>query len=239
MNPIKTCGSVIYGRLLFLDVKVGLDCKTIDEMLEGGVESGCLTLIYGEGGSGKTNFVLQLARNIAREKKVLFIDTEGVSIERLKQICGEDYEEILKNVLFSEPYTFKEQVKIVEKAVNLAEKNKDIGGIIMDSATTYYRLTRLHDEFRERRNLADQITKLLKVARTRDIPVVLTSQVYTDIETGIYEPLGGHMLSHNTKAIISLEKTGPHTRQAVIKKHRHLAEGRTATFTLTDKGLEC
>ncbi|MFQ5909860.1 MAG: DNA repair and recombination protein RadB [Thermoplasmata archaeon] len=220
-------------------MKAPLDCKTIDEMLAGGIESGCLTLIYGEGGSGKTNFVLQLARNIAREKKVLFIDTEGVSIERLKQISGDEYEEILKNILFSEPYTSKEQQKIVEKAANLAEKNKDVGAIIVDSATTYYRLTRLQDEFRERRNLADQVTRLLKVTRTRDIPVVLTSQVYTDLQTGSFEPLGGHMLSHNAKTIISLEKVETHQRRVVLKKHRHLAEGRVALFSLTDKGMEC
>lgn len=216
-----------------------MECGTIDEMLAGGIEGGCLTLIYGEGGSGKTNFVLQLARNIAREKKVLFIDTEGVSIERLKQMSGEEYEQILNNILFSEPYTFREQQKIIEKAANLAIKNKDVGAIIVDSATTYYRLTRLEDEFRERKNLADQVTKLLMVARTRDIPVVLTSQVYTDIKTGSYEPLGGHLLSHNAKTIISLERTGPHRRQAVLIKHRHLAEGRVAPFLLTDKGLEC
>ncbi|MFQ6127462.1 MAG: DNA repair and recombination protein RadB [Thermoplasmata archaeon] len=220
-------------------MKAPLDCKTIDEMLDGGIEGGCLTLVYGEGGSGKTNFVLQLARNIAREHKVLFIDTEGVSIERLKQICGEEYEKILKNILFSEPYSFREQQKIVEKAVNLAEKNKDIGAIILDSVTTHYRLTRLQDEFRERKNLADQVTKLLKAARTRDIPVVLTSQVYTDLETGSYEPLGGHLLSHNAKTHISLERSGQHKRRAVLMKHRHLPERRTADFILTDKGLEC
>lgn len=220
-------------------MKFPLECRTIDEMLAGGIEGSCITLIYGEGGSGKTNFVLQLARNIAREKKVLFIDTEGVSIERLKQMSGDQHEHILKNILFSEPYTFSEQRKIVEKATNLAEKNKDVGGIVVDSATTYYRLTRLQNEFRERKNLADQVTKLLRISRTRDIPVVLTSQVYTDIKTGTYEPLGGHMLSHNAKTIISLEKTGPHKRQAVLMKHRHLAEGLVAPFTLTDKGLEC
>ena len=220
-------------------MKSPLECKTIDEMLDGGIEGDCITLIYGEGGSGKTNFVLQLARNIAREKKVLFIDTEGVSIERLKQMSGDEHEEILKNILFSEPYTFAEQQRIVSKAVDLAEKNKDIGAIIVDSATTYYRLTRLDDEFGERKKLADQVTRLLKLARTREIPVVLTSQVYTDIKTGIYEPLGGHLLSHNAKTIISVEKVGPHERQAVLIKHRYLAEGLTAPFTLTDKGLEC
>jgi DNA repair protein RadB len=34
-------------------------------MLSGGIESGCLTLIYGEAGTGKTNLCLTLAKNLA------------------------------------------------------------------------------------------------------------------------------------------------------------------------------
>src|SRR5512137_2627613 len=91
-------------------VKVPVQCKPLDDLLDGGIESGCLTLFYGEAGSGKTNICLQLARNVARdEKKVVFVDTEGVSLERLRQICGDDFEAVLKRILFSEPYTIDDQ----------------------------------------------------------------------------------------------------------------------------------
>src|SRR5207247_4454304 len=71
---------------------------------------------------------------------------------------------------------------------------------IFDSITMHYRLT-MRDETRrdERYGLTRQIGKLLRVSRQRGMPVVVTSQVYTDIDTGAYLPLGGHMLSHNAK----------------------------------------
>ncbi|MFQ6059790.1 MAG: ATPase domain-containing protein [Thermoplasmata archaeon] len=80
-------------------MKTKIECESLDDLLEGGVESGCLTLLYGEAGSGKTNICLQLARNVARKKKVAYIDTEGVSVERLKQICGKNYNRIMRNIL--------------------------------------------------------------------------------------------------------------------------------------------
>ena len=211
----------------------------LDELLEGGFEGGSITLLFGEAGSGKTNICLQIARNVAvTGKKVVYIDTEGVSLERLKQIAGESYEEVMKNVLFFEPHSFDDQEKYVDKACKLAESSLDVGVIILDSATIHYRLTRNDEEKGIRKSLSPQLAKLLAVARGKDLPVVLTSQVYTDIEKGTFEPLGGHVLLHNAKAIIRLDKVGAvGTRRAVIIKHRHLEEGRRAEFKLTQTGV--
>lgn len=220
-------------------VKIPLDCPSLDELLEGGFETGCITLLYGEAGSGKTNLCLQLARNIARsDRKVIYVDTEGVSLDRLRQMSGEDFEAVVRNILFSEPFTFEDQEKFVDKAIKLTEYNKDIGILIVDSATMHYRLTLRDVEREDRRSLTRQVAKLMRTARKMNIPVVLTSQVYTDLETGKYEPLGGHMLAHNAKVIVRLEKIGPSLRLATLVKHRHLQEGRSAEFRLTDRGVE-
>src|SRR5207244_12865093 len=98
----------------------------------------------------------------------------------------------------------------------------------------------MRDETRreERYGLTRQIAKLLRVSRERGIPVVVTSQVYTDIDTGAYMPLGGHMLSHNAKTTVRFERSGPSARTAVRAKHRHREEGRRATSRTTAKGLE-
>lgn len=210
----------------------------MDDLLEGGLEGGAITLIFGEAGTGKTNICLQVARNVAMSgKKVVFIDTEGVSLERLKQISGDVYEEVMKNVLFFEPHSFDEQEKFVDKAVKLAESSLEVGVIILDSATIHYRLTRNDEERGVRKSLSPQLAKLLAVARGKDIPVLLTSQVYTDIEKGTFEPLGGHVLLHNAKAIIRVDKVSTGVRRAVIIKHRHLEEGRRADFKLTNTGV--
>lgn len=211
---------------------------SLDELLEGGLEGGAITLLFGEAGTGKTNICLQVARNVALAgKKVIYIDTEGVSLERLMQIAGERYEEAMRNVLFFEPHNFDDQEKFVEKAVKLAESSLEVGVIILDSATIHYRLTRNDEEKGTRRSLSTQLAKLLGVARGKGIPVLLTSQVYTDIEKHTFEPLGGHVLLHNAKTIVRLDKVGSSTRRAVIVKHRHLEEGRRADFRLTRGGV--
>src|SRR5437667_292667 len=176
---------------LTAQMTVALGCRALDDLLGGGVEEGCITLLHGEAGSGKTNFCLQLARNVVRAgHKVIYIDTEGVSLERLRQICGDDFELVAKNILFSEPYSFEEQEKLIEKAVKLSEGNREVGLIVIDSITMHYRLT-MRDETRrdERYGLTRQIGKLLRVSRQRDMPVVVTSQVYTDIDTGSCVPV--------------------------------------------------
>lgn len=212
--------------------------KALDDLLEGGLEGGAITLLFGEAGSGKTNICLQVASMVAAAgKKVVYIDTEGVSLERLQQIAGDGYEEVMKNILFFEPHNFDDQEKFVDKAVKLAESSLEVGVIILDSATIHYRLTRNDEEKGVRKSLSPQLAKLLSAARSKDVPIVLTSQVYTDIEKGTFEPLGGHVLLHNAKAIIRLDKIGTNSRRAVIIKHRHLEEGRRADFKITKNGV--
>jgi DNA repair protein RadB len=212
--------------------------KALDDLLEGGFEGGAITLLFGEAGSGKTNICLQVASMVAAAgKKVIYIDTEGVSTERLQQIAGDSFEEVMKNILFFEPHNFDDQEKFVDKAVKLAESSLEVGVVILDSATIHYRLTRNDEEKGVRKSLSPQLAKLLSAARSKDIPIVLTSQVYTDIEKGTFEPLGGHVLLHNAKAIIRLDKVGTNTRRAVIIKHRHLEEGRRTDFKITKNGV--
>lgn len=212
--------------------------KALDDLLEGGLEGGAITLFFGEAGSGKTNICLQITSLVAGSgKKVIYIDTEGVSLERLKQIAGDQYEEVVRNILFFEPQSFDEQEKFVDKAVKLAESSLEVGVIILDSATIHYRLTRNDEERGVRKSLSPQLAKLLAAARSKDIPIILTSQVYTDLEKGTFEPLGGHVLLHNAKAIVRLDKIGTSSRRAVIIKHRHLEEGRKADFKLTKDGV--
>jgi DNA repair protein RadB len=208
-------------------------------MLDGGVESGCLTLLYGEAGTGKTNLCLTLARNLALQgKKTIFVDSEGVSLQRLKQMSGEGQESVLKEVLVSEVHSLDDQDRMITQAIKLVEGNSDVGLIVVDSMTMFYRLASKDEERAERRVLAGESAKLLTLARRRNVPVVVTSQVYTDIETGTFEALGGNVLHHNAKTIIRLERLAPGKRRAVLMKHRHLAEGRTAIFYLTNNGIE-
>ena len=79
-----------------------LNCKPLDELLGGGIERKAITEVFGEAGSGKTNICLQASRECANMgSKVAYIDNEGVSMERLKQICSSyNHKKILSNILF-------------------------------------------------------------------------------------------------------------------------------------------
>ncbi|HXZ24541.1 MAG TPA: DNA repair and recombination protein RadB [Methanomassiliicoccales archaeon] len=220
--------------------RVPFECSSLDNVLEGGVESSCVTMFYGAAGTGKTNLCLVLARNLALQgKKVVYLDTEGVSMDRFRQVCGGETQRVLKSVLFFEASSFDEQEKMVDKAIKLAEGNLDVGMIVVDSITMFYRLTSREEEKSERRSLTSESVKLLGVARKRDIPVVITSQVFTDIETGNFEALGGHALHHNAKTIAFVERLGPGRRKLTIMKHRHIAEGASAEFKLVNEGIVC
>ncbi|MDD1768701.1 MAG: DNA repair and recombination protein RadB [Methanomassiliicoccales archaeon] len=220
--------------------KVPFDCASIDAVLGGGVEPACITLFYGEAGTGKTNLCLVLSRNIARQgRKVVYVDTEGVSLERLDQISGSDSESVIKNILLSEVHSFDEQEKMVDRAIKLAEGNPEVGMIVVDSMTMYYRLTSREEERSERKSIANQTVKLLGVARKMAIPILATSQVYTDIDKGTFEALGGHALHHNAKTLLKVEKISPGKRRIVVMKHRHIAEGKVANFSITSDGIAC
>ncbi|HUR62810.1 MAG TPA: ATPase domain-containing protein [Candidatus Thermoplasmatota archaeon] len=62
-------------------------CSSLDTLLDGGLERDAITLVFGEGGSGKTNLALQCARAAARMGlRTAYVDTEGVSSVRLRQV---------------------------------------------------------------------------------------------------------------------------------------------------------
>lgn len=209
--------------------------NSFDDLLGGGIECGSVTLLYGEAGTGKTNICLQAAFNLIEKegKKVAYVDTEGLSSERIEQISsGEDSR---KELLVFQVRSFEEQIDRIARVVRLAEANDKIGMIIVDSMTMYYRLK--SDDTSVRNEFVKQTEMLLNAARKSDVAVLLTSQVYTNIGAGTIEFLGGHAMHHNAKTIIRLEKKGNGRRAAVMVKHRSIPEGRKAQYSITENGI--
>ena len=221
---------------MFLTMKrLKLKCKPLDDLLGGGIELNAVTEVYGEAGTGKTNLCLQAARECsASGKKVAYIDSEGVSMERLGQICQDyDTKKILSNILFFNPCSFEEQVKMVNNAIQV----KDLGMIIFDTFNMFYRMQFEEDETSNSRSLNRQITDLQIAARAKNIYVLIAGQVYTG-ENDEIKPFAGRGIEHMAKTIIRFEKTGLGKRRAVIIKHRSEPEGKQTLFSLTNKGLE-
>jgi len=239
-----------------LPTKHSSGCKSIDELLGGGFESGTVTQLYGEAGSGKTNICLQTAMECAKNAKgVIFIDSEGFSPERFLQIAradasagasgdAEDVESIARRIIIFEPHSFEQQTSCIDEIETVIKEKEGKSGVallILDSATLFYRLE-LDDErsIYLRRVLANQIMHLLEIARKHDLAVIITNQVYMDIENGNLRPSGGYALEHLSKVIVQLEKAveGRGKRSAVLKKHRSMPEDTSCVFLITGNGVE-
>lgn len=207
--------------------------KYLDNLLGGGLEPGSVTLFYGEAGCGKSNLCMQMAFNIIQAgKKVAYVDTEGLSSDRLMQIFKD--EKLVKNLLVFHVHSFSEQSNAVDQIARIA-KNGMVGLVVVDSMTMFYRLN--YDNMELRNDFVRQTEVILNLAREYEIPVMITSQVYTNLSTGSIEFLGGHAMHHNAKTIIKLEMRGNGVRTAVIKKHRSLPEGRAAMFKISEDGI--
>ena len=215
--------------------RIPLGSTSFDNLLGGGIEAGSVTLLYGEAGSGKTNICLQMAYNLIKEGNlVVYVDTEGLSTERIQQIFVDV--PLMKNLLVFKVHSFEEQVEQISQAVKLAEINDKVALVIVDSMTVFYRLK--SDDSYTRGELTRETEMLMRLSRKRDIPVLLTSQVYADISSGTVELLGGHAMRHNAKTIIRLDKRNNGRRAAVIFKHRSLPEGKLAYYRITETGIE-
>lgn len=214
-----------------------------------GLEPKAVTNFYGTPGTGKTNICLLVAADCTRKGgKVVFIDTEGgFSMERLRQIAPDDYEEILKSIELVEPKNLKEQTDTVRK---LAERNPDL--VILDSSVALYRVECAevkNSDSRKKpendsvmianRELSKQLSVLSILARERNIPVIITTHAFRSWGNGSYDVVGGDAIRYWSKAIIYLEKTGKTSeRKATVMKHRSLPEGGSVKFMLVQDGIK-
>lgn len=213
-----------------------LNCKPLDNLLGGGIESGVITEVYGEAGSGKSNLCLQAIRECASKgKKVAFIDSEGVSIERINQICKKEYnfKKILSDIMFFTPDSFDCQEKMIKKAINI----NDLELLVVDTLNLFYRMNLEEDKDATMRSFLRQMGCMQMAARKKDIFILISEQVYTD-KNGEIKPFTHRETEHIIKTSIKLEKIGIGKRNAMIMKHRSQPEGKTASFTITSCGLE-
>ena len=206
-------------------VATGID--SVDRLLGGGLETDGLTEIYGEGGSGKSLFCLHLAsRTALRDRWVFYIDTEGVSLDRLEAISSAPIDRVLRRLLVSRPKNLEEQSAAVTTACQLArDRGRSVGMMILDSATFFYRLALSQsDEDEARQALCLELAELLAAARDVEIPVVFTNQVWRNLREGSLEPLGGSFVNHVAKTILRFDRLEGNRRRIVLVKHRSLPE---------------
>ena len=218
-------------------------CEPLDELLGGGFEHETVSQVYGEPAAGKTNVVLSAAvRTAVAGGTVLYVDTEGLSLARLEQLVDarvagdEAFSAAASRLLVTAVHDFEEQAEAVRDVEEFADS---VDLVVLDSATGFYRLERADDAAAgdALRQVADQVTHLLSLARRHEFAVAVTNQVFTDPDSDRTRPLGGNTLAHWTGVVLRLDRFRGGNRRATLEKHRSKPTGESATFRITDDGL--
>ena len=218
--------------------RVSTGSLPLDDLLGGGLERRTITQIYGEPASGKSTLCLMaVVASLRAGNSVVYIDTEGFSVERFKQVAGENAGQLANRLYLFEPIDFAQQGAMIADAEGLLQKSDGapVDLLVMDSATALYR-TELDLGRETVRKLSHHMIRLLGLAKKYDIPVLITNQIYIDVERDRVAGLGGTALEHISKAIIRLEKRDS-IRRAMLRKHRSRPEGLSFDFVITEDGI--
>jgi DNA repair protein RadB len=220
--------------------KISSGSYDLNKWLFGGYDCDIISVVYGGSGTGKTNFCLLAAVSQAKKgNKVIFMDTEGgFSVERIRQLAPENYEQVLANILLLKPTNFVEQKKAFDEL--LRSLKDEVSLIIVDGMTILYRLDFADARGKENgeiqkinSELARQLRTLAEIARKRNIPVLITNQVYKWDD--VQRMVGGDILKYWGKCLIELSHEKGR-RIAYLRKHRSLPE-KEIEFEIKDLGI--
>ncbi|GLC39242.1 DNA repair protein RAD51 A [Pleodorina starrii] len=238
-------------------INVTTGCKELDSILEGGIETGSITEIYGEYRCGKTQLchtlcvTCQLPVDMGGgEGKAMYIDTEGTfRPQRLIQIAekyGLSAEDVLNNVAYARAHNTEHQMRLLQDAASMLADSR-FALLIVDSATALYRT-----EYNGRGELSVRqihlgrfLRALQGIADEYGVAVVVTNQVVAANLDGAgggmfagpqVKPIGGNIMAHATTTRLSLRKGRGDNRVVKIIASPSLPE-REAQFSIAAEGV--
>jgi DNA repair protein RadA len=232
-----------------------LKCTTgsssLDAILGGGVETGAITELIGEFGSGKTQICYTLSVMAQRpveerglDGNICVIDTEGTFLpERIMQIAetrGYDPHKILEKILVARAFNSDHQIILIDNLPEICQ-TENVKLVIVDSMIGHFR-----GEYVGRGTLSERQQKLgrclhslLRLAEAFNLAVVVTNQVMStpDVNYGDpNRPTGGHVMAHACTHRVYLRKGRENTRLARVIDSPSLPEVK-ARFAITEEGV--
>ncbi len=216
--------------------------QAFDDWLKGGFESGGITELYGEYGSGKSQ--LCHIMSVQNQGNTIFMDTEGTfRPERIKEICQArelDVNATLARMKICKIYSAKNLERIVNNLANYVEEF-DAKLVIVDSIIALHR-----SEFSGRGTLAERqqkinqiLHRLLRIAEIYKVVVIMTNQITTSPDTFYGDPnkaTGGNIIGHASTYRIYLKKIGKNRLATMIDSPYH--EQTALKFSISKAGVQ-
>nr|WCZ58319.1 DNA repair protein RAD51 [Paratrimastix eleionoma] len=235
-------------------IHITTGCKELDTMLQGGVETGSLTEIFGEFKTGKTQIchtlcvTCQLPISMGgAEGKALYIDTEGTfRPERLLAAAerfGLNGQDVLDNVAYARAYNSDHQSSLlIQASAMMAEQRYAL--LIVDSATALYRTDYSgRGELGARQiHLGRFLRSLMRLADEYGIAVVFSNQVVAQVDGSAMfsanpiKPIGGNIVAHASTTRLMLRKGRGDTRVCKVYDSPCLPESE-AVFAIGAQGI--
>eukprot|EP00941_MAST-03F_sp_MAST-3F-sp1_P004084 g4084.t1 len=234
-------------------VKLTSGCKELDEILQGGIETGSITEIFGEFRTGKSQLChtlcvtcqLPLERG-GGEGKAVYIDTEGgFRPERLTSISakyGLRAEDVLDNVAYARAFNSEHQMKLLTNVCAMMAESR-YALLVVDSATALYRTdyTGRGELAARQQHMAQFLRGLSKIADEFGVAVLITNQVVSSPDAMSFrgdglKPIGGNIMAHASTTRLKFRKGRGDQRVVTIIDSPNLPEAQ-ATFSITEQGV--
>ena len=228
--------------------------KELDKLLQGGIETGSITEMFGEFRTGKTQLCHTLAVTCqlpidmgGGEGKCLYIDSEGTfRPERLLAVAeryGLSGPDVLDNVAYARAYNSDHQTQLLTQAAAMMTESR-YALLIVDSATALYRTDYSgRGELSARQmHLARFLRMLLRLADEFGVAVVITNQVVAQVDGASMftadpkKPIGGNIIAHASTTRLYFRKGRGETRICKIYDSPCLPESE-ATFAINADGV--
>jgi len=234
-------------------VQLSTGSKELDGLLDGGVETGSITELFGEFRTGKTQLCHQLCvtcqlpfKKGGGEGKALYIDTEGTFRPERCLAIAERYElngdDVLDNIAYARAYNSDHQTKLLIQAAQMMSESR-FALLVVDSATALYRTDYSgRGELAERQmHLARFLRQLMRLADEFGVAVVVTNQVVASVDGGMFQadpkkPIGGNIMAHASTTRLKFRKGKENQRVCQVYDSPNLPE-KEATFCINPDGI--
>lgn len=223
--------------------KIPTGSKAIDKILEGGIPSESVCLIYGEAETGKTTLAMQCATNCAKQNyKTLFIDCDSTfSSRRMSQVTSGSFKETAELMILMRPTNFREQTIVIDQLPEYLTKS--FGLVVVDTITSLYRLKVAESPSRTiefNRDLNRQMALLAQIAKTQKVAVLTISQVrgvFNEANISI-EPVATRVLKFWADIIIAMKPTeNPQTIKVTLEKIPKRVQSTTCNLKIEETGI--